>query len=1310
MTGELRSANRRVRELQQRTLEPVAIVGMSCRYPGGASSPERLWTLLASDTDAISPFPTDREWDVERVYGPDLGGRGGPAPSYTHEGGFIYDVADFDAEFFGISPREAITMDPQQRLLLETSWEAFEDAGIPPVSHDGVQTGVFVGMNSQDYGVRFFSAGDETAEGYLISGNSASFLSGRLAYVFGLQGPAISVDTACSSSLVALHLACGALRGGECSLALAGGAAVMATPVGFTEFARQGGLASDGRCKSFAEAADGTNWGEGVGIIVLERLSDAQRLGHEVLAVVRSSAVNQDGASNGLTAPNGPSQKRVIRQALSNAGLSPHEVDVVEAHGTGTRLGDPIEAQALIETYGSDRPAGRPLWLGSIKSNIGHTQAAGGIAGVIKMTMALQRQQLPKTLHVDAPTSQVDWSSGGVTLLSEARPWLRSEAPRRAGISSFGISGTNVHLILEEAPGLDGEGATGRESSADGKRPSGDEAGNDESSPERGLALSKPRGGDESPLSGRRIEGESGEVARLPVLAWTISGKGHKALQAQAGRLRDCVQAEEHLDARDIGLSLAVRPAFENRAVVVGADRSELLEGLTALASGSMAPNVVEGPDELARGTAFMFTGQGAQRAGMGMELYATLPAFKVALDQVCSQLEQHLGVPLLEVLFAQPDTPQAHQLDQTMFTQAGLFALEVALARLLEGWGVQPDYLIGHSIGELAAAHIAGVFSLQDACRLVAARGRLMGELDVGGAMIAVEASEQEALESLAGLEDRVALAAVNGLSSVVLSGEEDAVMACAELWTEQARKVKRLRVSHAFHSPRMDGMLEAFAQVAHGVSYDLPRIPIVSNVTGESASEELCSPEYWVKHVRHTVRFADGIGWLAGRGVSSFLEIGPSGVLSAMIPDCPQDDNRQSQSQSQSETQTHTQAQSETQAQSQNQNQSHGQNQNQDEKQSHGIGARRRAMPVLSAGRPEALSLTGALAELWTGGGSVDWQVMLAQTGARRVRLPTYPFQRQRYWMETGVNAQATERQLAGAAESGFLDAAEREDLDALLRILEIDGEQQRSSLDALLPSLSAWRRHSRERSTVDGWRYQIDWKPTAIEPPPAGSARWLAILPTSCATDPWLTGLLGALEQRGVEVLPVAAEMVGDIRGQLRGSLRDALDGLPEGQEVDCVVSLLALDEQRSPTHPSVPQGLAGTVAMAQALRDVNVLAPLWMMTRNAVSIGSVDRMVSPLQAQTWGLGLTIGLEYAQQKCGVVDLPRELDERVSALLVDSLRGAGNEDQLAVRPAGVFTRRLTRIGDGEQPVERRWIPSAGTILITGGTGGLGA
>jgi acyl transferase domain-containing protein/acyl carrier protein len=889
---------------------------------------------------------------------------------------------------------------------------------------------------------------------------------------------------------------------------------------------------------------------------------------------------------------------------------------------------------------------------------------------VIKMTLALRHRQLPKTLHVDAPSSHVDWSAGGVALLSEARPWPQGERQRRAGISSFGISGTNVHLILEEAPRLDGERAIGYESSTDD-----------------GSAIEHEVGKERS-VSGAQGQAHSSEVAGSPIVAWTLSGKGREALRAQAARLLELVESDEQLDPGDIGSSLARRIAFEDRAVVLGSDRSELLDGLAALVSGSAAPNVIEGPDETARGIVFMFTGQGAQRAGMGQELYEAIPAFREALDRVCTELDEHLREPLLEVLFAQSDTAQAERLDHTTFAQAGLFALEVALARLLEGWGVRPDYVIGHSIGELAAAHIAGVFSLADACRLVSARGRLMGELEEGGAMIAVQASEQEALASLVGMEGEVALAAVNGLSSVVLSGDEEAVLACAEVWSERGRKVKRLQVSHAFHSPRMDGMLEDFAEVARGVTYVPPRIPLVSNLTGRSASEELCSADYWVKHVRQTVRFADGIGWLGERGVSSFLEIGPGGVLSAMVADCPSREDREGRDGEEEEGKAPGRGRGGT--------------------TSRTADSARRALPVLSSGRPEVLCLTGALAELWTRGGTVDWHAMHARAGSRHVRLPTYPFRRRRYWMECASDVNSIERDLEGA-EMALLDAAEHEDLDALALILQIEDERKRASLDDVMPSLSAWRRGSRERTIVDSWRYQVDWKPQTFEPVSVG-ARWLVVLQASHYEDPWLTGLLEALERQGVEVLAVVAETAGEMRGQLTAALRDVLEGLPEGQDVDCVLSLLALQEQPDPSHPSVPRGLAGTLAVVQALGDADVCAPLWMATRNAVSIGVQDRMtVSPVQAQSWGFGLTVGLENAQQRCGVVDLPHALDERVGGLLVDALMGARDEDQLAVRPAGVFVRRLAETLEAAQ-AGTAWIPPAGTILITGGTGGLGA
>ncbi|MEU4254231.1 SDR family NAD(P)-dependent oxidoreductase, partial [Amycolatopsis sp. NPDC026612] len=876
--------------------DPIVIVGMACRFPDGITTPEQLWDVVAEGRETTTPFPDDRGWDLETLLG------GGTGSSATGSGGFLTDVAGFDAEFFGIAPREALAMDPQQRHLLETTWEALERSGIDPAALRGTPAGVFIGSSASGYSA--LSAGSAEAEGLTLTGNTPSVMSGRLAYTLGLEGPAVTVDTACSSSLVALHLAAQSLRQGECSLAVVGGATILSGPSLFVEFSRQGGLAVDGRCKAYADGADGTGWAEGVGVLVVERLSDARRHGHQVLAAVRGSAVNQDGASNGLTAPNGPSQQRVIRQALVSAGLSTSDVDVVEGHGTGTKLGDPIEAQALLATYGQERET--PLWLGSVKSNIGHTQAAAGVAGIIKMVMAMRHGVLPRTLHVDEPSSHVDWESGAVALLTETRDWPEQDRPRRAAISSFGISGTNAHTILESVPA-------------------------------------------ETPAEPER------ETALVP---WLLSAKSPDALQAQAAAMLERAGGQ---DSVDVGWSLAAtRTAFEHRAVVLAPDTET---ALSSLRDGDVLSGT-RGRGKLA----VLFSGQGAQRAGMGRELYSRHPVFAAVLDEVLGEL----GIEnLREVMWS------GEGLDRTEYTQPALFAVEVALYRLMESWGVKPDFVAGHSVGEITAAHVAGVFSLADACSLVAARGRLMQALPDGGAMLAIPATEAEALAWIDGTD--LSVAAVNGPGAVVLAGPAESIDAL------EVERAKRLPVSHAFHSGLMEPMLAEFARALDGITFHEPTMPVVSNVTGGFGDQG--SIEYWVRHVRDTVRFADGLTTLHGEGVRTFLELGPDSTLT-----------------------THTATLD-------------------------GV----TGIPALRRDKPEDESLLRALSRLHIQGAAVDWDAFFAPLKPRRIDLPTYPFQHRAFWPTprlaradaAGLGLTATHHPLLAAAAV----RADGADLDAVL-----------------------------------------------------------------------------------------------------------------------------------------------------------------------------------------------------------------------------------------------------------------------------------
>ncbi|WP_394425998.1 type I polyketide synthase [Streptomyces sp. SGAir0957] len=936
---ELLETRKRLKELTDAAAEPIAIVGVACRYPGGVGSPEQLWELVRDGADVVSDFPDDRGWDLADLHG--TTGQGGS--SATRSGGFLYDAGDFDAEFFGLSPREALSADPQHRLLLETSWEALERAHIDPRSLLGSDTGVFAGIAYFGYGNHFDTP--DAIAGYAQTGALLSVASGRVAYALGLQGPAVSTDTACSSSLVTVHQAVRSLRQGECGLALAGGVTVMGTPQVFREMSTLGGLSEDGRCRAFADAADGTGFSEGVGVLVLERLSDARRNGHQVWAVIRGSAVNQDGASNGLTAPSGPAQQRVIRAALADARLRAGDVDAVEAHGTGTTLGDPIEAGALLATYGQERAGGDPLWLGSLKSNTGHTQAAAGVGGVIKMVMAMRHGVLPKTLHVDSPSSHVDWESGAVELLTEARDWTTPEdRPRRAAVSAFGVSGTNAHVILEEPPAQEDGGPSG--------------------------AQDIPYGGGDA-------------------VPWVLSARSRRALEAQARKLRDFAATSTATatatgpgpgqDLTDLGWSLvAGRAPFEHRAVVVGRDRDELLSALTALSEGEESPAVVHGTVGERGSTVFLFPGQGTQWTGVARELYDAYPVFARSLDETCARLDAELPFALKPLLLAEEGdadwVDEATRRERTDMAQAALFALQVALYRLITRYAPRPDRLIGHSVGEIAAAHVSGVLDLDTAVRLVAARGRTMQTVTEQGAMLAVRAPH-ERVEEVIGAYDRVGVAAVNGPGSVVVSGLREQVHALRDAFTADGVQAKLLPVDHAFHSPLMDPILAAFADALGDLPADREAtVPIVSTRLGrEATARELTSAAYWVDHVRAPVRFHEAVEAARAAGAGVFVEVGPGATLASIIK--------------------------ETFA---------------------GQGAHDTVVVSASRrGRPGPQALLAALGGLHVHGAPVDWAALFGTR--RRVDLPTYAFQHQRYWLDFQAAARTADVAAAGLTAAG-------------------------------------------------------------------------------------------------------------------------------------------------------------------------------------------------------------------------------------------------------------------------------------------------
>ena len=1161
----LRKMRGRLEELERARTEPMAIIGLGCRFPGRVSDADGYWQLLHGGIDAVGPIPSDR-WDVDAYYDPD---RDAPGKIYVREGAFLQDVDRFDAQFFGISPREAVNMDPQQRLMLEVAWEALENAGLAPGGLQGTRTGVFVGISNSDYAQMQLQAGAEALDAYFGTGSSLSAAAGRLSYVLGLVGPSMAVDTACSASLVAVHLACQSLRAGECRTALAGGVSLNLVPEVFAAICRAHMLAPDGRCKTFDAAADGFVRGEGCGMIVLKRLSDAMADRDRILALIRGTAVNQDGRSGGFTAPSELSQEQLLRDVLAASGVMPAAVGYVEAHGTGTSLGDPVEVQALAAVLGQGRPKDRPLMIGSVKTNLGHLESAAGIAGLIKVVLALQHKEIPPHLHLQKLNPFVNWDDLPLVVPTEATPWVPAGGSRIAGVSSFGFTGTNAHAILEEAPPV-----------------------------------------------------EAGQPAlERPFHILTLSARTDASLRELAARIETRLAGDDAEPVADVCYTASTgRSHFAHRLAITGQSADEMRQALTNWMAGN-APHVRSGrvagmsqPDVV-----FLFTGQGAQYTGMGRRLYETQPVYRNAMDRCSELFRTHLEQPLLPVIF---DAAQQSALGQTAYTQPALFALEYALAELWQSWGIRPAAVMGHSLGEYVAACVAGLFSLEDAIQLVAARSRLMQSLPPIGAMAAV-AADPDSVRSVVDLRSAsISIAAINGPANTVISGEETSVLAALESLSAAGIKAQRLAVSHAFHSGLMEPILDAFEQVAREVQFHAPRVGIISNLTGQPVDPAVIGRAgYWRSHLREPVQFGAGIQALYEHGHRIFLEIGPAPTLVGMGRACLSDQSVE-------------------------------------------------WLPSLRRERDDWATILDSLAVLYVKGVAVDWSGFDREYGRRKVALPTYPFERRRFWIEAEVKRR--EASPAGA-----------------------------------LP-----RR--------DDWLHEVVWEAKPIVGPSQGEpdGNWLVFADTSGVADAFESQLAGGgscvrvdrgekfeqVDRRRFTCGPDPAGMATLIETFLRTVPS------PRG-----IIYLWSLDADSRDDGEMIEQAVEQATSVLHVIQalgraDVRPPARLWLATRGAQRVTGAPHPIQVAQAPLWGLGRTMAAEHPALWGGMVDLdPAASAFAAGAALAAACSMVDDEDQVAFREGERYVARLTPTDASSLPRrELLWRPD-GAYLLTGGFGGIG-